>query len=605
MLPAVGGRCARKPGQVRKEAAVAVTQRVADGFFDPAVRHTVTDDRTYRVLARKYRPRVFADLVGQEALVRTLSNAVTSGRIAHAFLLTGIRGIGKTTTARIIARALNCVGENGDGGPTVTPCGVCANCVQILQDRHMDVIEMDAASRTGVDHMRELIESVHYAPVSARYKVYIIDEVHMLSTAAFNALLKTLEEPPPHVIFIFATTETRKIPVTILSRCQRFDLKRLGTEGLAAHLENICGKERVSAEGEALRLIAMAAEGSVRDGLSLLDQAIAHSIGEDGIAGAITGRTVRSMLGLSDRTRLFAMLEHLFAGEAVPALDLLAAQYRDGADMAMLLADMLGIVHSVTRMNLAPASDLGPAFDDHEKECAKRLAGKLGIHELTRAWQLLAKGQEEVKRAADGLTTAEMALIRFAYASRLPGPAEVIRGLKESSTPAPRSPSPSGPAGGGTGVRGAAQPASAPRMEAAPQTVSAPHLSLAAANPAVHIGTFKDILSLCAAQREAVLAHHLRQTARVVDCVPGVLTLSQAQPLSSDMGKRLTGFLTRQTDIPWRIAYSGEAGAPTVAERQTVVRAEAVTKARRHPLVQAVLDAFPGATLEDVRPDVL
>lgn len=573
----------------------------------------------YRVLARKYRPTTFDDLVGQEALVRTLTNAITSGRIAHAYLLTGIRGIGKTTTARIIARALNCLGADGQGGATPKPCGVCANCTQILQDRHVDVIEMDAASRTGVDNMRELIESVHYAPTNARYKVYIIDEVHMLSTSAFNALLKTLEEPPPHTIFIFATTELRKIPVTILSRCQRFDLKRLDTEQMAQHLRVICGKESVSAEDEALRLIAMAAEGSVRDGLSLLDQAIAHSIGEDGVTSTITGNTVRAMLGLSDRTRLFALLEHLFAGETLPALELLAAQYHDGADMAMLFSDMLGIVHSITRLSLAPQADLGPAFADSEKDYAKRLAGKLGIMELTRAWQMLSKGQEEIKRAADSLTTAEMALIRFAHASRLPSPAEVIRSLKENTSAGTQAAPPSRPAAsvgvGGSGssstsaiARGGAQPSALPQEDYQPQMMTRPehtppHLSLAAVNPPARIHSFDDLLALCEAQREAVLAHHLTHSASLVSIEAGVLSLSNSHPFPADIAKRLAEFLTRQTDQPWRVVITDAQGAPTLGQQRAETKKTTLHDAHAHPLVKAVLDAFPGATLEDVRSD--
>lgn len=573
----------------------------------------------YRVLARKYRPTTFDDLVGQEALVRTLTNAITSGRIAHAYLLTGIRGIGKTTTARIIARALNCLGADGQGGATPKPCGVCANCTQILQDRHVDVIEMDAASRTGVDNMRELIESVHYAPTNARYKVYIIDEVHMLSTSAFNALLKTLEEPPPHTIFIFATTELRKIPVTILSRCQRFDLKRLDTEQMAQHLRAICGKESVSAEDEALRLIAMAAEGSVRDGLSLLDQAIAHSIGEDGVTSTITGNTVRAMLGLSDRTRLFALLEHLFAGETLPALELLAAQYHDGADMAMLFSDMLGIVHSITRLSLAPQADLGPAFADSEKDYAKRLAGTLGIMELTRAWQMLSKGQDEIKRAADSLTTAEMALIRFAHASRLPSPAEVIRSLKENpstgthTAPSSRPATSAGVGGSGGGsanaiARGGAQPSALPQEDYQPQMMTRPestppHLSLAAVNPPARIHSFDDLVALCEAQREAVLAHHLTHSASLVSIEAGVLSLSNAHAFPADIAKRLAEFLTRQTDQPWRVIITDGQGAPTLAQQRAEAKQATLHAAHAHPLVKAVLDAFPGATLEDVRSD--
>jgi len=371
----------------------------------------------YRVLARKYRPTNFDDLIGQEVLVRTLSNAIAQGRVAHAFLLTGIRGIGKTTTARIIARALNC-----EQGPTINPCGVCSQCVGIADDRNVDVIEMDAASRTGVDAMRDLIESVRYMPSSARYKIYIIDEVHMLSTSAFNALLKTLEEPPSHVKFIFATTEIHKIPVTILSRCQRFDLKRITTEMLAQHLKNICGKEQVGAEDAALTLIATAAEGSVRDALSLLDQAIAR-------ANPITEADVRTMIGAADNTATFALLESLLSGDVPAALTQLRAMYTAGSDPLMITQDALELTHLVTRIKINKDAANDITLSEHDRTKALEFAGKLTLPVLARLWQMLLKGLTEIKMAPSGISALEMLLIRVAYAAELPTPAELITSL--------------------------------------------------------------------------------------------------------------------------------------------------------------------------------
>ncbi|MBX6321707.1 MAG: DNA polymerase III subunit gamma/tau, partial [Rhodospirillaceae bacterium] len=368
----------------------------------------------YRVLARKYRPVRLDDLVGQEAMVRTLLNAFASGRVAHAFILTGVRGVGKTTTARIIARGLNCTGADGSGGPTPNPCGVCESCRAIAEDRHVDVIEMDAASRTGVDDIRELIDSVRYRPVSARYKVYIVDEVHMLSRAAFNALLKTLEEPPPHVKFVFATTEIRKVPVTVLSRCQRFDLRRLDAETLARHFARIAEAEGVAISAEALALIARAADGSVRDGLSLLDQAMALAEGERGAA------EVRAMLGLVDRSQLFDLVDAVAAADAKGALDRFGAMYEAGADPLSALQDLLDLIHWVTRLKLVPEIADSPVVSELERVRGRALAERLSMGDLSRAWQMLLKGIAEVQMAPAPVHAAEMVLVRLAYASGLP-----------------------------------------------------------------------------------------------------------------------------------------------------------------------------------------
>ncbi len=386
---------------------------------------TASTDTPYRVLARKYRPSLFTELIGQEALVRTLSNAITSDRLSHAYLLTGVRGVGKTTAARLLARALNCVGADGTGGPTITPCGVCEHCVAITEDRHVDVLEMDAASRTGVDDIRELIDGVRYRPVSARNKVYIIDEIHMLSKHAFNALLKTLEEPPPHVTFIFATTEVRKVPITVVSRCQRFDLRRIDAAALVGHLEKILAKEGAAAERGALALIARAADGSVRDALSMLDQAISHC------DGRIDEARVRDMLGLADRVQVFDLFEAVMAGEIATALDELARQYQAGVDPLVVLNDLLELTHWVTRVKLVPAAAEGAIVPEAERRRGGTLAERLSMPELTRAWQMLLKGLGEARAAPNPLAAAEMTLVRLAFVADLPAPAEVVKTLRD------------------------------------------------------------------------------------------------------------------------------------------------------------------------------
>src|SRR5436309_9153137 len=377
----------------------------------------------YRVLARKYRPQTFAEVIGQEAMVRTLSNAIASGRIAHAFILTGVRGVGKTTTARILARALNCVGADGAGGPTISPCGACVHCRSIGEDRHVDVIEMDAASRTGVDDIRDLTEGVRYRPVSARHKVYIIDEVHMLSKNAFNALLKTLEEPPPDVIFVFATTEVHRVPVTVLSRCQRFSLRRVPIEELARHYRQIADAEGIAVAPAALGLLARAADGSVRDGLSLLDQAIALS-GE-----AIDESAVRDMLGIADRNLVCDLFETVLKGDAGGALDRMDSLYQGGADPLMVLQDLLDLTHFATRLKLAPEAGAGDPLEEGERERVRPLAAALSMPVLARAWQMLLKGVEEVQTAPSPAQAAAMVLVRLAYVADLPVPADLVRAL--------------------------------------------------------------------------------------------------------------------------------------------------------------------------------
>jgi DNA polymerase-3 subunit gamma/tau len=522
----------------------------------------------YRVLARKYRPTNFDDLIGQEALVRTLSNAIRSGRIAHAFLLTGIRGIGKTTTARIIARALNCIGEDGQGGPTISPCGVCSNCKMISDDRHVDVLEMDAASHTGVGDIRDLIETVRYLPTSARYKIYIIDEVHMLSTPAFNALLKTLEEPPPHVKFIFATTESRKIPVTILSRCQRFDLKRIDIQMLSAHLARTCEKEQVDAEAEALQVIAIAAEGSVRDSLSLLDQAIARGTEKDGRI-QVEALSVRQMLGSADNTATFRLIELLFSGDINGALEEVRKQYHDGADPLLIVQDALEVSHLITRVKVSPAALADFSLSEHDRKAAQSMAERVSMAVLARLWQMMLKGISEVRIAPSPLAALEMLLVRVAYAAQLPTPAEVIR--SGDSVPAPT-------------------------VAAAPK----PEVTLVTNKPAVTIANFEEAVALFEKNREILLYTHLRQDVSPVQFEAGRISIHLKTPLPRDFTARVADCLTRWTGQPWKLSLSEQAGAASLHEQATARKTQAMEQVSAHPLVASVLDEFPGAKLVGV-----
>ncbi|TAG28599.1 MAG: DNA polymerase III subunit gamma/tau, partial [Rhodobacterales bacterium] len=420
----------------------------------------MSDTPAYQVLARKYRPQTFADLIGQEAMVRTLKNAFAADRIAHAFVMTGVRGVGKTTTARIIAKGLNCVGPDGTGGPTTEPCGVCEPCRAIAEGRHVDVLEMDAASRTGVGDIREIIDSVHYRAASARFKVYIIDEVHMLSTAAFNALLKTLEEPPAHVKFIFATTEIRKVPVTVLSRCQRFDLKRIEPEVMMAHLASVAAKEGATLATDALALITRAAEGSVRDAMSLMDQAIAHGAGET------SATQVRAMLGLADRGRTLDLFDLIMRGDAATALAELSGQYADGADPMAVLRDLAEITHWISVIKINPASAEDPTTPPDEQSRGVDMAARLPMRALTRMWQMLLKAVEEVALAPNAMMAAEMAVIRLTHVADLPDPETLVKKLQDSPRP------PSG-GGGGAGMAGGA-PAGSVTVHSAVRAPSAP-----------------------------------------------------------------------------------------------------------------------------------
>jgi DNA polymerase-3 subunit gamma/tau len=519
----------------------------------------------YRVLARKYRPQTFQALIGQEAMVRTLENAIKRERIAHAFLLTGVRGVGKTSTARLIAKALNCIGPDGQGGPTIDPCGVCEPCRAIAEGRHIDVIEMDAASHTGIDDIREIIEASRYATVSARYKVYIIDEVHMLSKAAFNGLLKTLEEPPGHVKFLFATTEVNKVPVTVLSRCQRFDLRRIPAEKLAEHFAAVSAQEGVSAEPEALALIARAAEGSARDGLSILDQAIAHG---DLEGSGVTAAAVREMLGLSDRGAIRDLLGLLMAGDAPGALAALRRQYDFGVDPLGVLRALLEAIHGVTLVKVGTAEDLAQPAE--EREAYRDWAGKLSFPLLHRLWQLLLKGHEEVARAALPIETAEMALLRIIHARSMPDPGELVRQAIDGAPAASRPTPPPAPA-----------PTVPEREEAA--------------LPA----SFADLVARLEGQGHHLLAVRLGHGARIVRYAPPEIVFSGSRPIATDTLAETTAALRTLTGAAWKLSILDAPGEPTLKEAADVAAENERQAVLASPLVKAAFEAFPDAELID------
>ncbi len=567
----------------------------------------------YRVLARKYRPQTFAQLIGQEAMVRTLGNALRSGRLAHAYMLSGVRGVGKTTTARIIARALNCIGADGQGGPTPEPCGVCSHCVAIAQDRHLDVIEMDAASRTKVEEIRELLDGVPYRPTSARYKVYIVDEVHMLSTHSFNALLKTLEEPPEHVKFIFATTEIRKVPVTVLSRCQRFDLRRVDTAEIARHLQKVATAEGVSASEAALNLIARAADGSVRDGLSLLDQAIA--LGE----GQIDEAVVRDMLGLVDRTVVFDLFDALMRGEIATALDILSGRYAAGADPAAVLEDLLELTHWITRIKVAPAAAAAPGVAEAERVRGGAMAGKLEMAEVTRVWQMLLKGLGETRAAPVPIQAAEMVLIRIAYAARLPTPADAIESLSRGTRPS--SPPPPGASAAQPVAPVSPQPARTvstpprgqPRVGDPPpgpvaQVAVRPALGASeagAAGPAeagpIALRSFDDVVALVLQHKEVILHGQLVSGVRLVRFADGQIEINLTPQAPADLPQRLSRFLGAETGRRWLVTVSTAPGSPSLYEQQQAAASERRAAVLNHPVIAEIMRVFPGATLEQIR----
>jgi DNA polymerase-3 subunit gamma/tau len=535
----------------------------------------------YTVIARKYRPRNFEDLIGQEAMVRTLKNAFATGRIAHAFMLTGVRGVGKTTTARLLARALNYESDTVHAPSIADLAMEGRHCRAIIEGRHLDVLELDAASRTKVEEMRELLEGVRYAPAEARYKVYVIDEVHMLSTNAFNALLKTLEEPPPHAKFIFATTEIRKVPVTILSRCQRFDLRRVEPEVLIANLSAIAEAEGARIEPEALTLIARAAEGSVRDAQSLLDQAMVQAIEGQSVGAA----TVRDMLGLADRAQSITLFEHAVRGEAAPAIGVFRGLYAVGADPATILLDLLEHAHGAMVSRAVGLEALTLPRDQAARLAA--LGATIPPASLARVWQMLLRALEEVRRAPDPAAAMDMALIRLAYASDLPGPEEALKTLRESGPVSlAGGPGRSTPRGGG-----GAQALSAPPR-------SAPDPGLAGPAP---LRDFDDLARLAEANRDVMLKLDLERFARPISLRPGAVVFEAAPGAPANLSQRLAARLKEWTGRPWLVATEGAGGGETAAERQRRAHTAAREEALAEPFVQAVLAAFPGTEILEIR----
>ena len=531
----------------------------------------------YRVLARKYRPQRFADLIGQDAMVQTLANAIRRERLAHAFLLTGVRGVGKTSTARLIAKALNCVGVDGQGGPTIDPCGVCEPCRAIAEGRHIDVIEIDAASHNGVDDVREISEAVRYAAVSARYKIYIIDEVHMLSKAAFNAVLKTLEEPPAHVKFLLATTEVQKIPVTVLSRCQRFDLKRIPADTLADHFAKVVQAEAVEAEDEALALIARAAEGSARDGLSILDQAIAHS-GAEGGGALVTAAQVRDMLGLSDRGAVRRLFGLLLGGDPAAVLGAVRDQYDLGVEPATMFVGLLEAVHGVTRAKAGGGHD--PALSVEEREAHAEWAGRLGFATLHRLWQLLLKGHSEVQGAALPIEAAEMALLRVVYASTLPDPGELARRL----------------------TNGEAMPVAVSAGTPAPAETQAP--LLVAETPPPPPMPPADFVGLEQAVKDKrpLLAQQLHDYVGLVRYAPPELVVRPNRPLPAEFARDLMGVLKDLYGMQWDVSIADGPAEPSLLDQQKAVEHAAREAILATPVVRAAFETFAEAELVDYTP---
>jgi len=552
----------------------------------------MSDTSAYQVLARKYRPQTFADLIGQEAMVRTLRNAFEANRIAHAFVMTGVRGVGKTTTARIIAKGLNCIGPAGAAGPTIEPCGECGPCIAIAEGRHVDVLEYDAASNTQVDKMRDILASIPYRPTEARYKIIIFDEVHMLSTGSFNALLKTLEEPPAHVKFIFATTEIRKVPVTILSRCQRYDLKRIEPEVMMAHLRSILAAEGAAVAEDALALIARAAEGSVRDALSLLDQAIAHGAGET------TADQVRAMLGLADRGRVLDLFDLVMQGNAEAALAELSSQYADGADPMAVLRDLAEITHWISVVKITPDAADDPTTPPYERMRGLDMAQRLPMRALSRMWQMLLKALEEVTLAPNAMMAAEMAIIRLTHVADLPDPETLIRRLQSQ-------PQPSAIATPAT----QRAPQTGPRMASAPQVSSQGSVTLQGAATAValapdavgHLGTFDQVVALIREKRDMKLLVEVENSLRLVHYAPGRIEFQPAADAAPDLAARLSQRLQSWTGTRWGVSVTGYGGAATIAETRDKDRLDAEADVTRLPLVQAVLAAFPGAKIAEIR----
>jgi len=566
----------------------------------------IDKDDHYRVLARKYRPVDFAELIGQDAMVRTLSNAIETGRLAHAFILTGVRGIGKTTTARIIAKALNCIGKDGNGTATIEPCGECENCLSISESRHVDVMEMDAASRTGIDDIREIIDGVKYASVSARFKIYIIDEVHMLSRNAFNALLKTLEEPPEHVKFIFATTEIRKVPVTVLSRCQRFDLRRISIEELIEHYSRIAKKENCEIEENALSMIARAAEGSVRDGLSLLDQAFAHG------AGKVSEEQVRDMLGLADRAQIFDLYKDILEGKTADALAKLRHQFHHGADPAVIIQDMLELTHWLTRLKVVPDAGDDLVTSEAERKQGLEMANGLSIPILTRTWQMLLKGTEEVRISPNPISAAEMVIVRLTYSSNLPTPEELVKKIKKDN--ATISSSPSLPTGGSTNP---SQPnpemQNGPTDQGAPQAFNVIHGS---GQAAVQIKaptteqqegyiaapkSFEQLVQLFEEKGEPDITFELNDNVHLVSYDVGRIDVRPKDRVPKNLAGRMSSLLKEWTGKSWVISLSQDVGDDTLYEKDVAEQIALKKMLLENDLIKSVMSSFEGADLVDIR----
>ena len=566
----------------------------------------IEKDDHYRVLARKYRPVDFAELIGQDAMVRTLSNAIATGRIAHAFILTGVRGIGKTTTARIIAKALNCIGKDGKGTATIEPCGECENCIAISESRHVDVMEMDAASHTGIDDIREIIDGVKYAAVSARFKIYIIDEVHMLSRNAFNGLLKTLEEPTEHVKFIFATTEIRKVPVTVLSRCQRFDLRRISIEELIRHYSNIAKKENCEIEEGALGMIARAAEGSVRDGLSLLDQAFAHG------AGKVNEEQVRDMLGLADRAQIFDLYKDILEGKTADALSKLRHQFHHGADPAVIIQDMLELTHWLTRLKVVPDAGEDLLTSEAERLHGLEMANGLSIPVLTRTWQMLLKGTEEVRISPNPISAAEMIIVRLTFSSNLPTPEDLIKKIKDDRTAgasmtsastenrasqAPKTTTLNNSTGSENTpqafnvILGSGQSAlrvTDPEMEINEEFVSSP-------------SSFDELVKLFEKKGDPDIAFQLNDNVHLVSYDIGRIDIRPNARVPKNLASRMSTELKKWTGKSWVISLSNEIGDTTLYEKDVVEQQAIKDMIMKDEVIKSVFNSFDGASITDIR----
>ena len=555
---------------------------------------TAEETTKYQVLARKYRPETFSDLIGQEAMVRTLKNAFDADRIAQAFMMTGIRGVGKTTTARIIAKGMNCIGLEGNTGPTTSPCGQCEHCVAISEGRHVDVLEMDAASRTGVDDIREIIDSVHYRAASARFKIYIIDEVHMLSNNAFNALLKTLEEPPEHVKFIFATTEIRKVPVTVLSRCQRFDLRRIEPEEMIKMLQNLAKLENASISNEALALITRASEGSARDAQSLLDQAISHGAGETSVD------QVRAMLGLADRGRVLDLFEFIMRGQAKEALNELGSQYSDGADPIGIIRDLAEVTHWVSIIKITPDAADDPTVSPDEKTRGQAFSQSLSMRILTRTWQLLLKALEEISSAPNPMMAAEMAVIRITHVSDLPSPEELVKKLTSTH-------SESEGVKKGNSDRAVSNTTSS-NFKPTQQTETRPiknegntALALDTETLDLQYPTFESVLEIIRKFRDMKLLIDVENSVRLSSYVPGRIEFTPTENAPKDLAQRLGQLLQNWTGFRWAITVVGNCSGETIQEQRNAKDATLKREAKLHPFVKTVFDNFPKASIVEIK----